>query len=77
MPSGATWDAAWDHMLEFRYDTSEQFEKKLFEHIRGYGGAKVMSNKQLMRKFKMTQGQVSYQKRKLKNLFQDALKQGV
>ncbi len=34
MPSGATWDATWDEMLEFRYDTSEQFEKQLFAHIK-------------------------------------------
>ena len=34
MPSGATWDAAWDEMLEFRYETSERFEKKLYAHIK-------------------------------------------
>jgi len=34
MPDAATWDAAWDEMLEFRYDTSEQFEQKLFAHIK-------------------------------------------
>ena len=27
MPAGATWDEAWDHMLEFRYRSSERFEK--------------------------------------------------
>ncbi len=34
MPKGATWDAAWDDMLEFRYRTSEVFEKKLAAHIK-------------------------------------------
>jgi hypothetical protein len=34
MPAGATWDAAWDDMLEFRYRSSERFEKALAAHIR-------------------------------------------
>lgn len=29
MPSGATWDASWDNMLTFRYQSSERFEKEL------------------------------------------------
>ena len=34
MPTGPTWDEAWDKMLEFRYQSSEQFEKSLATHIR-------------------------------------------
>jgi len=34
MPDGPTWDAAWDDMLEFRYRSSERFEKALAAHIR-------------------------------------------
>jgi len=34
MPKGATWDEAWDQMLEFRYATSERFEKALYAHIK-------------------------------------------
>lgn len=34
MPSGVTWDEAWDHLLEFRYRTSERFEKALAAHIK-------------------------------------------
>jgi hypothetical protein len=33
MPSGITWDEAWNHMLEFRYDTSDRFEKELTAYI--------------------------------------------
>ncbi len=33
MPAGVTWDESWDHMLEFRYASSEQFEKQLTAHI--------------------------------------------
>ena len=34
MPGGVTWDAQWDAMLEFRYATSERFEKALYTHIK-------------------------------------------
>ena len=34
MPQGATWDASWAEMLEFRYATSERFEKELTAHIK-------------------------------------------
>ena len=34
MPSGTTWDTAWGDMLEFRYETSERFEKALTTHIK-------------------------------------------
>jgi beta-galactosidase GanA len=34
MPKGPTWDEYWDRMLEFRYASSERFEKELTAHIR-------------------------------------------
>ncbi len=34
MPSGLTWDEAWDDMLEFRYQSSERFERQLAAHIK-------------------------------------------
>ena len=34
MPKGVTWDADWDRMLEFRYNSSQQFERALRNHIR-------------------------------------------
>lgn len=34
MPKGVTWDEDWNRMLEFRYVTSEQFEKTLYDHIK-------------------------------------------
>lgn len=34
MPKGATWDEDWERMLEFRYASSERFEKELAAHIR-------------------------------------------
>jgi hypothetical protein len=34
MPTGATCDETWDQMLEFRYRSSERFEKALAAHIK-------------------------------------------
>jgi hypothetical protein len=34
MPKEVTWDEDWDRMLEFRYDTSDRFERLLTEHVR-------------------------------------------
>ena len=34
MPKGVTWDSDWDKMLEFRYRTSERFEKALYAYIK-------------------------------------------
>jgi len=34
MPNGVTWDGDWDRMLEFRYATSERFEKALCQYIK-------------------------------------------
>lgn len=34
MPTGARWEPGWDEVLEFRYRTSMEFERKLREHIR-------------------------------------------
>lgn len=66
-----------DPIIGFVYHDMAPGTQKLFEHITGYNDATVLSNNELMRKFKMTQGQVSYQKRKLKTLFKTALKEGV
>lgn len=34
MPKGATWDADWDEMLEFRYRSSQRFEQALALHLK-------------------------------------------
>jgi hypothetical protein len=34
MPKGVTWDEDWERMLEFRYTSSDRFEKEMTEHIR-------------------------------------------
>jgi hypothetical protein len=45
MPPGVTWDENWDRMLEFRYRSSERFEKALYAHIKSLDpGASVDFN---------------------------------
>jgi hypothetical protein len=62
-----------DPMVDFIYHDLSPANQKLFEHVTGYGGAKVLPNKELMRKFKLTQGQLSYRKRKLINMVKDTM----
>jgi len=64
-----------DPIIDYVYFDMEPQKQKLFEHITGYGGNTVLSNTALMSKFKMSQGQLSYQKRKMKTMFQTAMKQ--
>lgn len=52
------------NLVDFYYHGLSPDDKLLFEHVVGYGGKKVLNNTELMKKFKMTQGQLSYKKRK-------------
>jgi DNA-directed RNA polymerase specialized sigma subunit len=54
---------------DFIYHDLAPLQKKIFEHTTGYGGAKVMDNAGMMKKLKLTQGQLSYQKRLLTQNF--------
>lgn len=62
-----------DPIVGFVYHDMSPQHQQLFEHVTGYGGAQQLSNPELMKRFNMTQGQLSYQKRKMKDLFQQAL----
>jgi hypothetical protein len=63
---------AQDPLVGFIYHDMAPKQQRLFEHITGYGGKSVLSNQEIMQKFDLTQGQLSYQKRKLLELFQQA-----
>jgi DNA-directed RNA polymerase specialized sigma subunit len=52
------------NLVDFYYHGLAPEDKLLFEHIVGYGGKKVLNNAALMKNFKLTQGQLSYKKRK-------------
>jgi DNA-directed RNA polymerase specialized sigma subunit len=51
-------------LVDFYYHGLPPEDKLLFEHIVGYGGKKVLSNTELNKKFRISQGQLSYKKRK-------------
>ena len=54
-----------DHTVDFIHHDLAPPQKSIFEHLTGYGGAKVLGNAAIMKKLKMTQGQYSYQKKLL------------
>lgn len=64
-----------DPVVGYVYYDMEPKKQKLFENITGYGGAPVLNNTQLKKKYDLTQGQLSYQKRKMTEMFETALKQ--
>jgi DNA-directed RNA polymerase specialized sigma subunit len=57
-------DEASSPMVDFYYHGLPPDDKLLFEVITGYGGKQRLSNTQIMSKFKISQGQLSYKKRK-------------
>jgi len=65
-----------DPLVGFVFHDMAPKTQKLFASVTGYGGKPALSNPELMAKFKLTQGQLSYQKRKLTELFQDAMQRG-
>jgi len=57
-------DSSTSGLVDFYYHGLSPEDKSLFEDITGYGGKRSLSNSQLMTKYKLTQGQLSYRKRK-------------
>jgi DNA-directed RNA polymerase specialized sigma subunit len=52
-------------MVDFMFHDLTPIQKKIFQHTTGYAGMPVLNNPDLMKELKMTQGQLSYQKRRL------------
>lgn len=65
-----------DPIISFVYHDMEPKQQRLFEHMTGYGNKPVLNNPQLMKKYDMTQGQLSYVKRQMVDRFHDAMKTG-
>lgn len=57
-------DPATTGLVDFYYHGLSPDDKRLFEDITGYGGKPTLSNQKLMSKYGLTQGQLSYRKRK-------------
>lgn len=58
-------------MIDYVYHDLSPVQKQIFEYTTGYGGKKPLSNPEITKKLKMTQGQLSYQKRLITNKFQN------
>jgi hypothetical protein len=58
--------------LEFVYNDLVDQDKIVFEHTTGYGGKPILSAKDLIKKTKMTQGQISHSKRRIRTLVEKA-----
>ena len=54
-----------DGMIDMIYYDLDPIDKLIFEHSTGYGGKPELSNKEIMQKTGLTQGQLSYRKRKI------------
>jgi hypothetical protein len=59
-------------LLDFVYHDLADQDKIVFEHSTGYGGAPILSAKDLTDKTGMTQGQISHSKRRIKSFIETA-----
>ncbi len=57
-------DSKGQTLVDFYYHGLSPADQRLFEDITGYNGKIPLRNNQLMHKYKLTQGQLSYRKRK-------------
>lgn len=54
-----------DHTVDFLHHDLAPQQKLIFEHLTGYGGAKILTNQEIQKKLGLTQGQYSYQKKQI------------
>ncbi len=64
-------DSDRDGLVDFYYHGLDPTNQRLFEDITGYAAKPVLPNSRLMGKHKLTQGQLSYRKRKFINDIKD------
>ncbi len=62
-------------IVSYVYNDLNPVHQSVFEMTTGYGGSSVNSNKSIMRELKLTQGQLSYAKTKIKKKLQIAIGQ--
>jgi hypothetical protein len=63
-----------DGLIDMLYHDMEPVDKLIFEHSTGYSGKPILNNTQLSAKTNLTQGQLSYRKRKIIDLVEDTMK---
>jgi len=59
-----------DMRVDYAYYSMSPRQQQIFEHTTGYQGAKPLNNTELMKKLKITQGVLSYEKNKITTLLQ-------
>jgi DNA-directed RNA polymerase specialized sigma subunit len=60
-----------DPRLSYAYFSMSPRQQKIFEYSTGYNGAARMTNSQIMKKLSITQGVLSYEKNKIKNMLKE------
>ena len=60
-------------MIDYIFYDLAPIQQKIFEFTTGYRGAPTLSNPEIMRKLKLTQGQLSYQKRLMTNRIENIM----
>ena len=60
-----------DGMIDLIYYDLEPVDKQIFEHSTGYSGKPILPSTALQKKTGLTQGQLSYRKRKIIDKFQE------
>jgi len=60
-------------MIDYIYYDLAPIQQKIFEFTTGYQGAPTLSNPEIMHKLKLTQGQLSYQKRLITNRIENTM----
>lgn len=63
---GYTMDDDDDGLVSYVYHDLSPSDKVVFEHTTGYGGAPILSTKELIEKSGLTSGQISHVKRRLR-----------
>ena len=61
-------DTADTTLYGYLYNDLSPTHKAVFEHTTGYNNKKILSNSQMKRQLKLTQGQLSYAKSQIKDL---------
>lgn len=69
----SVWGSDDDAMVDMIYYDLNPTDKLIFEHSTGYGGKRILSNEEIMRRTNLTQGQLSYRKRKIIDRLQEVL----
>lgn len=70
-PGGMFVMAEHDPSIDYAYYSMSPRQQKIFEMSTGYRGAKRLSNRQIMTKLGITQGVLSYEKNKIKDLLKE------